>query len=71
MLAAVVAVMIYRMVIAVVFNQMGDTIFQDNAKVLAAGTAAFLNLCIIVMFNFVSKIKHGRGKLIARIRDTG
>ena len=55
MLAAVVSVMIYRMAVAVVFHNTDTAVIKRNAKFVASITAAMLNLCIIVMFNFVSQ----------------
>lgn len=71
MISAVLSVMLYRMAIGITFHKLSGTIFQRNAKFVASITAAMLNLFLIVLFNFVSKLIYFSSEPILYAGETG
>lgn len=51
MLAAVFAVIIYRVIIVAVLYAQGDTLIKKYAKLLTTATAALLSLITIMLLN--------------------
>lgn len=56
MLASVFSVIVYRIAVGLAIYQTDSDFIRRNAKLATSVTAAFINLVLIIMFNFVSSV---------------
>lgn len=56
MLASVFSVIVYRIAVGLAIYQTDSDFIRRNAKLATSVTAAFINLVLIIMFNFVSVV---------------